>query len=285
MLRIIGFLVLWPLMGMTQTMPTPLSDTVSDYANLLTPAEEASLTTTLQEARAKTGVHITLATMGRIAEFGGSGQSIETYAKKLFNSWGIGDATRNDGVLILIARDDRELRIALGAGFDPVYDGLAQRVIDRDVLPLFKDGDYPAGIQAAAAGVISRIATPFAAKTPPQDLATDDSWILYLVFGFFGLVATAIAAIAAQRQIGDVITRWQRCPQCGARSQSRSRVIGQDATTTAAGHGMQTTRCASCRHETLAPYTISRIMSDSNSSGSSGFGGGGSSGGGASGKW
>lgn len=285
MLRIIGFLVLWPLMGMAQSLPTPLNDTVSDYANLLTPAQEAGLTATLQEARTKTGVHITVATMGRIADYGGAGQSIESYAKKLFNAWGIGEAVRNDGVLILIARDDREMRIALGAGFDPVYDGLAQRVIDRDVLPLFKDGEYPAGIQAAVAGLIARIATPFAAKTPPQDLVSDDGWILYVVVGFFGLVATAIAAIAAQRQIGDVITRWQRCPLCGARSQSRSRVIGQAATTTAAGHGLQTTRCASCQHETLAPYTISRIVSDSTSGGSSGFGGGGTSGGGASGKW
>ena len=284
MLRILILAFIFPAMGMAQTLPQPLTDTVSDYANLLTPEQETDLTATLRAARNQTGVHITLATMGRISDFGGSGQSIETYGKKLFNSWGIGDATRNDGVLILIAKDDREMRIALGAGYDPVYDGLAQRVMDRDVLPLFKEGDYPAGIAAAVAGVIERIAKPYGAKTPPQDLVTDDSWILYPVFGFFGLVAAAIAAIAGHRQIGDVVTRWTRCPSCGARSQTRSRVVDLAATRTSAGHGMQTTRCSSCQREQQMPYAISRLSSPS-SSGSSGFGGGGSSGGGATGKW
>ncbi len=285
MLRSLLLILMFPVMGMAQTLPAPMADTVSDYVDLLTPEQESGLTATLNAARAKTGVHIALATMGRIADFGGSGQSIETYAKKLFNTWGIGDATRNDGVLILIASDDREMRIALGAGYDPVYDGLAQRVIDRDVLPLFKSGDYPAGITAAVAGVIDRIAVPFAAKTPPQDLEPNDSWVLYLVFGFFGVVAAAIAAIAGHRQIGDIVTRWTRCPSCGARSQTRSRVVDLAATRTSVGHGIQTTRCASCRHQTQMPYAISAIGSKSSSGGSSGFGGGGSSGGGATGKW
>ena len=285
MLRILIFALMFPVMGMAQTLPQPLSDTVSDFAGLLTPDEESQLTASLQAARADTGVHITLATMGRIADYGSQDQSIESYAKKLFNQWGIGDAVRNDGVLILIARDDREMRIALGAGFDLVYDGLAQRVMDRDVLPLFKDGNYPAGILAAVVGVIGRIAVPFAAKTPPQDLAPDDGWIAYVVFGIFGLVAAGIAAIAGRRQIGDVATRWTRCPSCGTRSQTRSREVDLAATKTAAGHGVQTTRCASCQYETAIPYTIPRILAPNNSGGSSGFGGGGSSGGGATGKW
>ena len=285
MLRILILVLMFPVMGMAQTLPQPMSDTVSDFAGLLTPDEESQLTASLQAARVDTGVHITLATMGRIADYGSQGQSIGSYAKKLFNQWGIGDAVRNDGVLILIARDDREMRIALGAGFDPVYDGLAQRVMDRDVLPLFKDGNYPAGISAAVAGVIGRIAVPFAAKTPPKDLAADDGWIFYLVFGIFGVVAAGIAAIAGHRQIGDALTRWQRCPFCGAREQRRSRVVDLAATKTAAGHGIETTRCGSCQRESTVPYVRSRIGTHTGSGGSSGFGGGGSSGGGATGKW
>ena len=286
MLRILAFMVMFPAMGMAQSLPAALTDSVSDYANLLMPEQERSLTTTLKDARAETGVHIAVAVMDRIANYDGSGQSIESYAKKLFNSWGVGDKMRNDGILILIAKDDREMRIALGAGYDPVYDGLAQRVIDRDVLPLFKDGDYPAGITAAVAGVIGRIAVPFAAKTPPQDLITDDSWIAYVAFGIFGVVAAAVAAIAGHRQIGDLVTRWQRCPSCGARSQSRSRVVDQLATQTMSGHGMQTTRCASCQRETQLAYSIpARGTRNNSNGGSGGFGGGGSSGGGATGKW
>ena len=86
MLRILILALIFPVMAMAQTLPVPLTDTVSDYANLLTPDQEAALTNSLQAARRETGVHIVVATMGQIATFGGSGQSIETYAKKLFNS-------------------------------------------------------------------------------------------------------------------------------------------------------------------------------------------------------
>ena len=285
MLRSLLLILMFPVMGMAQTLPAPMADTVSDYVDLLTPEQESGLTATLNAARAKTGVHIALATMGRIADFGGSGQSIETYAKKLFNSWGIGDKTRNDGVLILIASDDREMRIALGAGFDPVYDGLAQRVIDRDVLPLFKSGDYPAGISAAVAGVIDRIAVPFAAKTPPQDLQPGIDWQAFGPFAAFGLFAAAFGTITGRRQIGDFVTRFLRCPSCGARSQTRSRVIDTAATSTLAGQGTQTVVCSACRHETQSRYEIMPLDNRSNSSGGGVFGGGGSSGGGATGKW
>ena len=284
MLRLLVLLVMIPAMGMAQTLPQPLTDTVSDYADLLTPEQETALGTMLQESRNQTGVHIALATMGRIADYGGAGQSIESYAKSLFNFWGIGDATRNDGVLILVSKDDREMRIALGAGYDPVYDGVAQRVMDRDVMPRFRDGDYPAGITAAAAGVIKRIAVPHAAKTPPQDLKQDTGWIPLLIFSVLAAVLGGIAVVLGKRQIGDVVTRWQRCPFCGARSQSRSRVVDLAATKTTAGHGVQITRCSSCQREQHIPYAIPAISSPS-SSGSGGFGGGGSSGGGATGKW
>ncbi len=274
--------------GMTvaQTLPTPINDTVSDFADLLSATEEAELTAQLQEARATTGVHVVLVTMDQIESYGAAGQSIESYAKKLFNTWGIGDPARNDGVLILIASGDRAMRIALGDGFNPVYDGLAQRVIDSDVLPLFRRDDYPAGIKAAVTGTIDRIARPFAKNTPPEKLEPGFDWARVFPFAFFGLVACAIALTMGRRQIGDLVTRFQACPSCGARSQSRSRVVDIAATNDAAGQGTQIVTCASCRRDTRTIFAISSLGSrTSKGSSGGGFGGGGSSGGGASGKW
>ncbi len=289
MWRKLTFGLLFPLifagMSAAETLPTPINDTVSDFADLLSVTEEAELTAQLQEARATTGVHVVLATMDRIESYGAAGQSIESYAKKLFNTWGIGDSARNDGVLILIASDDRAMRIALGDGFNPVYDGLAQRVIDSDVLPLFRRDDYPAGIKAAVTGTIDRIARPFAKNTPPATLEPGFDWTRVFPFAIFGLVAGAIAVSLGRRQIGDLVTRFQACPSCGARSQSRSRVVDIAATKDAAGQGTQIVTCASCRRDHRTTFAISPLGSRTSSSGGGGFGGGGSSGGGASGRW
>ena len=276
------FLFLAPLSLAAQPLPDPLSDTISDYANLLPPETAARVTDALIKGREDTGVHVVLVTMDRIADHGGDGQRIEDYAKRLFNQWGIGDATRDDGILILIARDDREMRIALGAGYEVIWDNAAQRVIDRAFLPAFRTDDYAGGIEAGVAATFDLIAAPFAAgNSPPPD--PGPSWLDILPFAIFGLFATMIVGIAARTVLGDALVRMRRCPTCGSRSLSRRRDILSRATTAQAGHGMMHTRCSACGWDKAEPYRIAQRSSSKGSSG--GFGGGSSSGGGATGRW
>lgn len=280
MLRILVLLLVFPAMALAQDLPAPLTDSVSDFANLLSPDQEAALTTRLQSARAETGVHVVIATMGRIADYGSGSQSIEGYGKTLFNHWGIGDAARNDGILILVARDDREMRIALGAGFDPVYDGLAQRVIDRDMLPAFRRDDYAGGIAVGAEAVIRDLARPFAAHATPAPVKPDSDIGGIAVFG---AAVAGFGLMMLRRKIGDLLTRLRACPHCGARGLHRHRNTLTAATTTQAGSGLQITRCSQCSYERQETFAIPARGSDK--SGGSGFGGGRSSGGGASGRW
>ncbi|MES2434776.1 MAG: TPM domain-containing protein [Pseudomonadota bacterium] len=269
-----------PVAVSAQTLPQPLSDSVSDFAGILSPDQQSRLTLSLQKARKETGVQIVMVTMDFRSQYGGSGLSIETYAKNLFNAWGIGDKKRDDGILILVAKGDREMRIALGRGYDAVYDGVAQRIIDRDMLPAFRENHYADGIQAGAQAVIDRLARPYASHNPPRaeiDYSGLLSMLPYVLFGglFGGLVL--------RRQIGDVATRFRRCPRCGQKTLSRNRVVENEADETKAGHGIQTTLCSSCAYSEHDTYSIPQ--KSSGSSGSSGFGGGSSSGGGASGRW
>jgi uncharacterized protein len=280
MIRALALLLLLPLAAEAQSYPQPISDTVSDFADLLDPTEEATLTKTLKEARDSTQVHIAVVTMGRIADYGSDGQSIETYAKKLFNAWGIGDMTRDDGVLILVAKDDREMRIALGRGYDAVYDGYAQRVIDSDMLPAFKMNDYARGIAQGAQATIDRIAKPFASHQTPQPIAEPSN---LPIFGLFGLGAMGMALLAFRRRIGDFLTGFRACPNCGQRSQTRSSSVETAASRTMSGLGVQVTYCSNCQRQDRQTYIIPMIRD--RTQGSGGFGGGNSSGGGASGRW
>lgn len=280
MLRILAFVLAFPTMTLAQDLPAPLTDTVSDFADLLTPDEEAALTAQLQAARDTSGVHVVVATMARIADHGGGSQSIESFGKTLFNHWGIGDATRNDGILILVARDDRAMRIALGAGYDPVYDGLAQRVIDRDMLPAFRRDDYAGGIAAGINAVIRDLVQPFAAKATPQPVSPESN---LGGIAIFGAAVGSVGLLMLRRRIGDLITRLRACPQCGARGLHRHRETITAATTGRAGSGLQITRCSHCQYDRRDSFVIP--ARGSTKSGSSGFGGGRSSGGGASGRW
>jgi uncharacterized protein len=285
MLRLIAFLIFFPLAALAQSLPDPLSDTVSDFANILPPDVEARISDTLAAQRQKTGVHIVVVTMASIKDYGAGGQSIEAYAKTLFNRWGIGDAKRNDGVMILVASNDRRMRIELGRGFDAAYDGRALRVIDTVFLPEFRKGHYETGIEAGVAATIANIAQPFAtgrpltgekAYTPQSD--SPGGMGLFAVFAF-----GAIALLGFRSQIADGFVRLRACPQCGAHSLGRTREVSVVATEELQGSGISTIRCSACGYESRTSYTISRVSSSS--SGSGGFGGGSSSGGGASGKW
>ncbi|WP_168219782.1 TPM domain-containing protein [Pseudotabrizicola formosa] len=274
--------LLAPAASLAQSLPDPLSDTVSDFAGILPPEVAVQLTDTLAAGRAETGVQVVLVTMARISDHGGAGQRIEDYAKALFNHWGIGDATRDDGILLLVAVEDRSMRIALGAGYPVIWDNAAQRVIDRHVLPDFREGDYIGGLQAGIPATFDLIARPFAAGvTPPPDPAS--RWQDLAPFAIFAAIAAAMIGLAARRRLGDALVRLRTCPRCGRRSLRRLREILTAPTAQSAGQGLTHTQCSACGWDRTEPVTLPRRAASKGSGG--GFGGGSSSGGGATGRW
>ncbi len=275
-----------PLPALSQELPQPLSDTVSDFANILTPEEEARIAAALTEGRATTGAHVVVATMARIADHGGAGERIEDYAKRLFNLWGIGDADRDDGILILVAKDDREVRIALGAGYEVIWDNAAQRVINRDLLPAFREDRYPQGIEAAVSGVYETIVKPHQAGQPaPTPEQSNPMDILMLIFVAVFAVLAVIGGWSAS--ILGAFDRFRKCSSCGKRTLDHVRHVVVEPTQTVKGAGERRESCRSCGMVHVVPYDIMhlRAHSISDDGNSGGFGGGSSSGGGASGRW
>ncbi len=283
MLRAFLFALFLPLAAIAQGLPEPMSDRINDFADLMPPEAEARVAEMLQRGREETGVHVVVVTMERMAQNGGVGEPITDYAKRLFNAWGIGDKDRDDGILILVARTDREMRIALGAGYPVIWDNAAQRVIDRYMLPDFKEDRYAEGIEAGVAATFELIARPYTAgaAAPEEEPWTPEDALSFAIFGVFGLMA---AASFLRGRLGDLLTRLRACPNCGHRSQRRWREVINPASRAAAGEGVTHYHCDHCGIDRSERYVIPR-RSSSGSSGSSGFGGGSSSGGGASGRW
>lgn len=278
-----------------QDLPAPQSDTLSDFADVLDPTAEGRITRLLTEQRAATGVQMVVVTLPGLAAEGGTGMTIEAYGKALFNAWGVGGADRNDGILLLLDTQGREARIALGAGYDPVYDGRAARVLSTAVLPALHDGNYAQGIEAGIVSARDRLITPFLAGTPvtltdgfeDSSSGTSDGFNALLGFG----AVAGVAGFGFWRN-----RRTQRtCPNCGALTLERSREVIQQPSRSDSGVGMQHLTCSACGFSDHKSFPISfnsrearrdrALSSRSGSSGSGGFGGGRSSGGGASGKW
>ena len=282
--------ILWlvALPALAQGIPAPLSDTVSDYTATLPPETAARIAAALAQGRADTGVHVVLAVIDRRADHGGGGERLDAFATRWFNAWGIGDAQRNDGVLILVALTDREMRIALGSGYSPVWDNRAQRVIDQFMLPALGDGRMAEGIEAGVAATIDLIARPFAEGRPVTETEgfpdQGFDWTLLLFLGTFA----GLMAFRFRRGLGDLALMVRRCPACQARAMERRQEVLREPGETTQGEAREEVLCQSCGHRTrsrLLPLPSLAEARKAASSSSGGFGGGRSSGGGASGRW
>lgn len=276
--------------AVAQDLPQPLSDTLSDFADVLDATEEGRITRLLADTRAETGVQVVVVTLPGL---GSSGMGIEAYGKALFNAWGVGGAERNDGIMLLLDITAREARIALGAGYDPVYDGRAARVLSTAVLPFLRDGQVAVGIEAGIVSTRERLITPFLAGQPVTvtDGFPEEGGSGWSSLAGFAAVA-GVASLAFWRNRKTRLT----CPSCGAKTLERSREIIDRPTPTEPGVGMQHLTCSACGFTDRKSYPISYTSAEARrdreagsgkdgGGGSGGFGGGRSSGGGATGKW
>jgi len=286
MLRLLVLLLWLPCAALSQSIPTPLSDSVNDYAGMLSIDETAGLSATLRQARAETGVHIVLTTIKQQSDYDNS-ERFADFATKWFNVWGIGDTTKNDGILILVSRDDHEMRIVLGDAYGPVWDGRAQRVIDTAMLPAFRAGDYPRGLADGVASAIARLARPYAAQenvTQTSGFPEDKNASHWPAIAMFVAMVLLIGWNAAKDRISGAFLKLKRCPNCGSPGLLREDETVQPATKTTLGLMNRHIRCPSCGNDQVTQRRLPALQSARKSDGG-GFGGGRSSGGGASGKW
>ena len=141
-----------PAAALAQTFP-PLSGRVVDQANILSPAVEADLTARLAAVEQRSGAQIVVATVPSL-----QGYEIEDYGYRLGRAWGIGQADNDDGVVFLVAPNERRVRIEVGYGLEPVLtDAMSSVILQERVLPRFRDGDIEGGVVAGVDGVISQV--------------------------------------------------------------------------------------------------------------------------------
>ncbi|MEX0286742.1 MAG: YgcG family protein [Paracoccaceae bacterium] len=118
---------------------------VNDYGDLLSPTAERRIRRTLTDLYDQTGIEATVLTIPSIDAYG-THEEIEPFATALFNHWGVGEALRNNGVMIIVSEWDRRMRIEIGRGYHTGWNDRMQRVIDVGFLPFFRNEEYEQGI-------------------------------------------------------------------------------------------------------------------------------------------
>jgi uncharacterized protein len=153
-----------------------LTGRVVDAANIIPPGEEAALAGKLAALEGGSTRQLVVATVPDL-----QGYPIEDYGYRLGREWGIGREDANNGVILLVAPNDRKVRIEVGYGLEPILtDALSSQIIQNEILPRFREEDYPGGIGAGADAIIAQL------QAPPEQAE-----------------ARALAAAEAQREESD----------------------------------------------------------------------------------
>ena len=168
----------------------PLTGRVVDQANILSPTSRGDLESKLKDLEDKSGIQLVVATVNSL-----QGSDVETYANELFRTWKLGQAQKNNGVLFLIAPNEHKVRIEVGYGLEgTLTDALSSVIISSAVVPRFKSGDFPGGVQRGVDGIISVLSGDTADWQPKIDVRQDDasgdfdglfSLLFLLLFIFF----------------------------------------------------------------------------------------------------
>lgn len=181
-----------------QTFPK-LTGRVVDEAHLLSPEQAAAIDAKVAALEIQSQRQMVVVTLPSL-----EGYEIEDYGYRLGRAWGIGDKQRNDGLLLIVAPNERKVRIEAGYGLEGIItDALSSVIIQREVVPRFKAGDYAGGIAAATDQIIAQLQLPEdearkiagAAKTKAKEPRFDIGTVIFLLIFFFFFVLPFIRSM------------------------------------------------------------------------------------------
>ncbi len=134
-----------------------LSGRVVDEADILAAATEQSLTAQLQAHEKAGGNQVVVAT---IASLGG--ETIESYGVRLGRAWGIGQAGEDNGIVLIVAPNERKVRIEVGYGLEgDIPDAIASNIIQAKILPRFWENDFDGGVMNGVTAIIAALGGDF----------------------------------------------------------------------------------------------------------------------------
>lgn len=181
---------------------------VLDLGNMISAADEARIQEICDPLLTEKWTPIIVVTIDSMAKYGGEGWRIETFATVLFGQWEIGHDKLdgqywNKGILLLISKEDRKARIELGGGWAREKNAVCQQIMDQQIIPRFKRGDFSGGILAGVES-LEKMAREAEVPTPVTDhpqpsKANSMIWLIPVI------VVCAVIALLIRNQIAKIM--------------------------------------------------------------------------------
>ena len=182
-----------------------LTGRVVDTADIIPADVEAQLTAKLEALETQSQRQLVVATVPSL-----QGYDISDYGYQLGREWGLGDAQRNDGALLIVAPNERKVRIEVGYGLEGyLTDALSALIIQNEILPAFRDGDMPGGVVAGTDAIISQLVLPpdeaarvaqEATETRQSDGGFPFGFLIWIGFMFFFFVLPIMRGAGRRRK-------------------------------------------------------------------------------------
>jgi len=183
-----------------------LSARVNDYADMLSPATRQQLESVLAALEREESTQLAVLTIDSL-----QGENLEEFSLKVVEKWRLGQKGLDNGVLLLIAKNDRKLRIEVGYGLEGVLTDLTSgRIIRNIITPQFKNGNFDQGVIDGVSAMIAAVRGEFSAQTAVSSAkrSADDisGFVVFLLFILFNIgrilgrnkmVAASLSAIIA----------------------------------------------------------------------------------------
>jgi uncharacterized protein len=185
----------------------PLTGRIVDQAGILSAPAKAAIEPKLADLEARSGIQLVVATVGSL-----DGEEIEPYANGLFREWRLGEADKDNGVLLLVAPNQRRVRIEVGYGLEgTLTDALSKVIIANAITPRFKAGDFSGGVSRGVDDIITVLTTDAAEWEARPDLRLDRApdtpgapdWLL--MAAFFGFLTLLVVSPGFRRFVTNVL--------------------------------------------------------------------------------
>jgi uncharacterized protein len=186
-----AFVLCWPFVAAADVAVPPLSGRVVDQTGTLSAGDAAALTQRLKDLETRKGSQVAVLIVPTTQP-----ETIEQFSIRVADAWKIGRRKIDDGALLVVAKDDRKLRIEVGYGLEGALpDVTARRIIDEIIVPRFKTGDFTGGISAGVDRIIRIVdGEPLPVPKPEVSHSVDPDMffnIIFSPFGFIGFIAVA----------------------------------------------------------------------------------------------
>jgi uncharacterized protein len=200
---LVAVMLCWAFAVLADVAVPPLTGRVVDKTATLSSSDIASLDQTLKDFEAKKGSQVAVLIVPSTQP-----ETIEQYSLRVAEAWKIGRKKIDDGAILVVAKDDRKLRIEVGYGLEgALTDVTAKRIIDEVITPKFRSGDFPGGISDGVNRILRVIdGEPLPARTqrPQQNPGFEDLFNPFLIFA--ALIAGGIFRGIFGRLFGSLAT-------------------------------------------------------------------------------